>query len=179
MYILPQSQQWRIQYHVMLYHVLTAPGRISVFIPIYKRTHAYLSYFELNDHLFIWSYKFLWKIFETCPQGLVVEWEKDTSWRWFETPWHALMWCHGKNKGQEIHWPTKNRWLGAKPLPESTTKLQWHHNGCDGVSNHQSHDCLLNRFIQAQIKENIKAPHHWPLWGEFTDDRWIPHTKGQ
>ena len=23
-------------------------------------------------------------------------------------------------------------------------------------------------FIQVQIKENIKAPRHWPLWGEFT-----------
>ena len=34
-------------------------------------------------------------------------------------------------------------------------------------------------FIQAQIKENIKAPRHWPLWGEFTGDRWISHTKGQ
>ena len=34
-------------------------------------------------------------------------------------------------------------------------------------------------FIQAQIKENIKAPRHWPLWGEFTGDRWIPLTKGQ
>ena len=34
-------------------------------------------------------------------------------------------------------------------------------------------------FIQAQIKENIKAPRHWPLWGEFTGDRWIPHKKGQ
>ena len=32
-------------------------------------------------------------------------------------------------------------------------------------------------FVQAQIKENIKAPHRWPLWGEFTDDRWIPRTK--
>ena len=26
---------------------------------------------------------------------------------------------------------------------------------------------------------NIKAPHHWPLCGEFTGDRWIPRTKGQ
>ena len=34
-------------------------------------------------------------------------------------------------------------------------------------------------FVQAQIKENIKAPRHWPLWGEFTGHRWIPHTKGQ
>ena len=29
-------------------------------------------------------------------------------------------------------------------------------------------------FIQAQIKENIKAPRHWPLCGEFTGDWWIP-----
>ena len=34
-------------------------------------------------------------------------------------------------------------------------------------------------FIQAQIKENIKAPCHWPLCGEFTGDRWIPRTNGQ
>ena len=34
-------------------------------------------------------------------------------------------------------------------------------------------------FIHAQIKENIKALRHWPLWGEFTGDRRIPLTKGQ
>ena len=34
-------------------------------------------------------------------------------------------------------------------------------------------------FIQAQIKEYIKAPRHWPLCGEFTGDRWIPRTNGQ
>ena len=34
-------------------------------------------------------------------------------------------------------------------------------------------------FIQAQIKENIKAPPHWLLWRELTGDRWIPRTKGQ
>ena len=25
-------------------------------------------------------------------------------------------------------------------------------------------------FVQAEIKENIKAPRHWPLLGEFTGD---------
>ena len=25
-------------------------------------------------------------------------------------------------------------------------------------------------FFKAQIKENIKAPRHWPLWGEFTSN---------
>ena len=31
-------------------------------------------------------------------------------------------------------------------------------------------------FVQAQIKENIKVPLHWPLWGESTGDRWFPLT---
>ena len=34
-------------------------------------------------------------------------------------------------------------------------------------------------FVQMQIKENINALHHWPLWGEFTGDWWIPCTNGQ
>ena len=29
------------------------------------------------------------------------------------------------------------------------------------------------------MKENIKAPRHWPSWGESIGDRWIPLTKGQ
>ena len=33
---------------------------------------------------------------------------------------------------------------------------------------------FTQRFIQAQIKENIKAPRHWPLCGEFTGDREFP-----
>ena len=32
-------------------------------------------------------------------------------------------------------------------------------------------------LVQAQIKENIKAPRHWPLWGEFTANRRNPHTR--
>ena len=28
-------------------------------------------------------------------------------------------------------------------------------------------------------EKNIKALRRWSLCGEFTDDRWIPHTKGQ
>ena len=57
--------------------------------------------------------------------------------------------------------------------------LQWRHNGSDSVLNHQPHDCLFNCLFREQIKENIKAPRHWPLCGEFTGDRWIPRTNGQ
>ena len=34
-------------------------------------------------------------------------------------------------------------------------------------------------LIKAQIKENVKAPRHWPLCGDFSGDRWIPRTNGQ
>ena len=34
-------------------------------------------------------------------------------------------------------------------------------------------------FVQAQTKEDTKALRHWPLWGEFIGDRWIPRTQGQ
>ena len=30
---------------------------------------------------------------------------------------------------------------------------------------------FTQQFIQAQIKENIKAPRHWLLWREYTGDR--------
>ena len=34
-------------------------------------------------------------------------------------------------------------------------------------------------FIQAHIRENIKAPGHWPVCEEFTGGRRFPRTKGQ
>ena len=64
-------------------------------------------------------------------------------------------------------------------MNSSHRTLQWRHNGCDGVSNHQPHHCLLNRLFRRRSKKKIKAPRHWPLWGEFTDNRWIPRTNGQ
>ena len=38
---------------------------------------------------------------------------------------------------------------------------------------------FIQPCIQAQIKEDIKAPRQWYLWGEFTGDRWNPRTNVQ
>ena len=38
---------------------------------------------------------------------------------------------------------------------------------------------VYSTFFPAQIKENIPAPRHRPLWGEFNGDRLIPRTKAQ
>ena len=79
------------------------------------------------------------------------------------------------------HSPGLHNWSGYNlPIgPVPVKSLQWRHNERDGVSNNKSSDCLLHRLFKAQIKENIKVPRYCPLWGEFSGDRWIPHTNGQ
>ena len=57
--------------------------------------------------------------------------------------------------------------------------LQWRHNGRDSVSNHQPHDCLLNRLFRCRSKKTSKLHDHWPLCAEFIGDHWIPRTNGQ
>ena len=38
---------------------------------------------------------------------------------------------------------------------------------------------VYSNICSCEDKKKIKARRHWPLWGEFTSDRWIPRTKGQ
>ena len=55
--------------------------------------------------------------------------------------------------------------MGFKPVDQCTEMnrnaeyhhaLQWRHNGHDSVSNHQPHDCLLNRLLRRRTKETSK-----------------------
>ena len=57
--------------------------------------------------------------------------------------------------------------------------LRWRHNGRDSVSNHQPHDCLLNRLFSADQRKHqssaslafvrgihrgpVNSPHKWPV----------------
>ena len=55
--------------------------------------------------------------------------------------------------------------------------LPWRHNGCDGVSNHQPHDCLLNRWFRRRSKKTSKlrvtglCAGNSPVTGEFPAQR--------
>ena len=40
--------------------------------------------------------------------------------------------------------------------PSGNGSLQWRYNGRDSVSNHQSHDCLLNRLFRRRSKKTSK-----------------------
>ena len=50
-----------------------------------------------------------------------------------------------------MHWSYCNLALSHQCIA-----LQWHHNGHDRVSNHQPHDCLLNRLFRRRSKKTSK-----------------------
>ena len=54
-----------------------------------------------------------------------------------KTAWHKISWC-----------------LETSKFVSST--LEWRHNGLDSVSNHQPHDCLLNRLVRRRSKKTSK-----------------------
>ena len=66
------------------------------------------------------------------------------------------------------------------PKARYVVSLLWRHNGRDGVSNHQPHDCLLNRLFRRRSKKTSKlrvtglcagnspvslvnSPYKWPV----------------
>ena len=55
----------------------------------------------------------------------------------------------------------------------NSKSLQWRHNGRDDVSNHQPHDCLLNRLFRRRSKKTSKlrvtglCAGNSPVTGEF------------
>ena len=73
--------------------------------------------------------------------------------------------------------------------------LRWRHNGPDSVSNHQPHDCLLNRLFRRGSKKTTKIrvtglrAGNSPETGEFPAQRasyaenvsiwWRHHAKGK
>ena len=77
-----------------------------------------------------------------------------------------LMWIHYErlhNHNKAKHNKTVCIFLGIYCTPNNshnttTTKnpLRWRHNGHDSVSNHQPHDCLLNRLFRCRWKKTSK-----------------------
>ena len=51
--------------------------------------------------------------------------------------------------------------------------LRWRHNEHDGISNHQPHDCLLNRLSKKTSKLRVTGlcDGNWPVTGDFPAQR--------
>ena len=86
----------------------------------------------------------------------IVTWIHNASW--YDIAWYDIQKC--SNGGRNA------------PSP-----LQWRHNGRDGVSNHQFHDCLLNRLFRHRSKKTTKlivtglCEGNSPITGEFPAQR--------
>ena len=69
-------------------------------------------------------------------------------------------------------WSNSTHWMGRLFLAIFFS-LKWRHNEPDGVSNHQSHDCLLNRLFRRRSKKTSKlrvtglCEGNSPMTGEF------------
>ena len=62
---------------------------------------------------------------------------------------------------------------------EINIPLQWRHNGRNGVSNHQLHDCLLNRLYSLRSKKATKLRVTGLCEGNSPVTREFPAQKGQ
>ena len=78
-------------------------------------------------------------------------------------------WWNGTDPGScyllSVDEPIMNRY--------PVNSLQWRHNGCNNVLNHQPHDCLLNRLFRRRSKKTSKlrviglCAGNSPVTGEF------------
>ena len=103
-------------------------------------------------------------------------WILVTSW------WANIDWVVDKLRiwdAMNLIWRDCNVYITCMEImPLHPFSLQWRHNGNNGVSNHQPHQCLLNRLFRHRSKNIVKVPLHWPLCGKFTSDCWFSRTNG-
>ena len=74
------------------------------------------------------------------------------------TPVHpspSPFWFWWRHPRVRLRWISKqtNPDIGIPAEIESKPSLRWRHNGCDSVSNHQPHHCLLNRLFKRRSKK--------------------------
>ena len=99
----------------------------------------------------------------------------------FKTCWHLMWWCVmfffmscARRVDKALHFTVNDYTLITHSrVFVLVPPLQWHHNGHWGVSNHQPHDCLLNRLFRRRSKKTSKLrvtglfAGNSPVAGEF------------
>ena len=112
-------------------------------------------WFYLNRNYPIWS-------LSVRSEGITIVWafvvyEIHRSFETYEYTYIIYIWCHTSC----LH----------------TNSLEWHHNGRDGVSNHQPSQCLLNHLFRRRSKKTSKlrvtglCAGNSPVTGEFPAQR--------
>ena len=76
---------------------------------------------------------------------------------------HCLVWCWYVDRSMQIHFRDQFRGLQSRrnfyficTSLQNGIPLLWHNNGRGSVSNHQPHDCLLNRLFRRRSRKTPK-----------------------
>ena len=76
---------------------------------------------------------------------LCIRWLLHRKWYWWNHNTASLQRCSDYTDIQK-----------AIVCRNTTSTLQWHHYGRDSVSNHQPHDCLLNRLFRCRSRKTSR-----------------------
>ena len=98
-----------------------------------------------------------------------------------DSPWHTT-WVTNNPCSLGVKWWKTNykdtsRAIIVDRPSNFHDPLQWRHNGFGGVSNHQRHDCLLNRLFRHRWQKTSKlrvtglCARNSPVIGEFPAQR--------
>ena len=97
---------------------------------------------------------------------------EQSSYRWREIPWGLCDVTVIQSAKKRINIPGKCQVGSHLNITMTSQWVRW-------CLKPLASRWIAQPFVQAQIKENIKALRHWPLCGEFTGYRWILLTKVQ
>ena len=145
------------RYSHRLERMIVPTGRVSIKILPCQYLGSYC--IDLyNENPYIWKDSLYWDGPTFMFPWLQTAW---WWWRWWVGGWVCGGSCHWLVKPGKQPIITVTSWLAQRRLKSPASWL------------------FAQPCVQAQIKENIKAPRHWPLWGKSNGDRWSPLTKGQ
>ena len=123
-----------------------------------------------------------------CSHPFVISWFKYRLWKlYLQCILGMLPWAyvtsrnfHSFQKLPTVSLQSPGVWQMpvARDVCKKTLSLWWRHNRHGSVSNHQPHDCLLNRLFRRRSKKTSKlrvtglcgihrgpvnSPHKWPV----------------
>ena len=89
----------------------------------------------------------------------ISHWFSSCGYIWCKLLWPSdAIWRHGVAQIHAAkHWALVTVCCLTKPKHHLNQRsLLWRHNGRDSISNHQPHDCLLNRLFRRRSKKTTK-----------------------